>query len=586
MHVEPDLERLTSRASEQPERLLIIEDNRADSRRLERLLDQVMPRHPREVVTTLKEAAASISASEPLMIVSDLNLPDSEGLETVDQLLTQSPTVPVVVMTTQGFDSVGLAAVEAGAEDFLTKGTFDALDLARVLLMAIERHRTHVDTIRQAHRDSLTGLSNRSYFERALKASLARASRLGDECAVAFIDVDKFKSINDDFGHLVGDEILCQMADRIRSSIRPYDTGARFGGDEFAILLTSIDNSRALAAIVSRLRNALDQPYQLSGGAITVELTSSIGIAMSGTGNSTMSNDEIVHNADRAMYVAKKHRSGFIFYDSEFHQESGETYEFEQKLADAINGSALHVFYQPIVRVDSGELVGLEALARFDHPDRGLLDAHEFMDVAAETRFAVRIDRRVLELAVEQFGDWIRDNPQLASTRLEINTSPQNWADPHWLSFVRETADTFGIKLEQLCFSVSEPAIGSFDEDMAASLARARAEGALISIDHFGTGDISLRRLSTLPFDVVKIDQNLVRGDQAAISRMIEMLSVVFEVAVVGTGVETETDSVITASIAEFGEGFRYGRPAPPEEIAANLAKWNGYSTIPHSKAS
>lgn len=315
MPAEPEISHRTRGGSDQLRRLLIVEDNSADSRLLERLLNQVMPQHPRETVTTLKAATEAVSTSDPLMIISDLNLPDSDGLSTVHQLLAQAPTVPVVVLTAQGFDSVGLAAVEAGAEDFLTKGTFDAFDLARVLLMAIERHRAHMDTIRQAHHDPLTGLGNRAYFERTLDASLARARRLQDQSAVAFIDVDKFKSVNDGYGHRVGDEVLCKVADRIQASIRPYDFAARFGGDEFAVLLSSVGESRALSAIGSRILNALNLPYRVSGSQIAIELTVSIGVATSGVGSATANAEDIMQRADGAMYVAKKMRAGVSLSD-------------------------------------------------------------------------------------------------------------------------------------------------------------------------------------------------------------------------------------------------------------------------------
>lgn len=588
MHAEHDSEtdsitaNRAPKVTPSPDRLLIIEDNAADSRRLERLLDQVMPDYPREIVQTLRGASESLHQGEPLMIITDLNLPDSDGMDTVDHLLTQSPTVPLVVMTSQGFDAVGLAAVEAGAEDFLTKGTFDALDLARVLLMAVERHRTHLETIRQAHRDGLTGLANRSYFERTLNAALARAVRLGEECAVGFIDVDDFKKINDHYGHLVGDEILCQMADRIRSSIRPYDSAARFGGDELAILITAVSNSRSLAAVVSRIRNALDQPYQLSGGSLTVNLKASIGIALSGTGSASLTADECLHNADRAMYVAKARKAGFIFYDSHFHRHTGERLDVEHELAAALSSPELLVFYQPIVSTQTGELVALEALARWAHPSRGMLDARDFIDIAKSGRFLGRIDRRVLGRSCRQLREWHEAFPGTGSLRMDINTSLDNWRDERWVAFVQQTCTENQVTPSQLCFSVAEEELKRFDQDMLDRLGAMREAGALIAIDHFGVGDMSLRFLTTVPFDVIKVDQTLVHDPSPGLLLTLDMLADHYGARIVGVGVETqEQHDALVAHKVKFAEGFHYAKPEAPDTVADMIRTWrNGFGSL------
>lgn len=297
--------------------VLVIEDDNAFARTLDRSLDHTLPAFRRMRANSMRQALELIAKEEPTVIICDLSLPDSVGIGTVERLIEQAPTTPIVVLTASLFDQLGAAAVDAGAQDFLTKGTFDTAELARVLRLAMRRNAVRAHEIRAAHHDALTGLANRGHFQSTLMSKLERASGHGEQFALAFIDVDNFKSINDLYGHRVGDAVLINVARRIQASMRPVDIAARWGGDEFAVLFDAIATSYDARVVATRLCDALNGPVELklepTSERMNIDLSTSIGVALScGSEGAAVSAHDLVAQADAAMYTAKARGDGKV----------------------------------------------------------------------------------------------------------------------------------------------------------------------------------------------------------------------------------------------------------------------------------
>lgn len=296
--------------------VLVIEDDNAFARTLDRALDHTLPTFRRIRANSMRQALELMASEDPTVIICDLSLPDSVGVGTVERLVQQAPTTPIVVLTASLFDQMGASAVDAGAQDFLTKGTFDTSELARVLRLAMRRNAVRARELRAAHHDALTGLANRGHFQSALMSKLERATAHSEQFALAFIDVDDFKSINDLYGHRVGDAVLVTVARRIQASMRPVDIPARWGGDEFAVLFDAVTSTYDANMVATRMATALNGPIELrlepTNDQFTIELATSIGVSLSGSGEQSISAHELVAQADAAMYTAKARNDGKV----------------------------------------------------------------------------------------------------------------------------------------------------------------------------------------------------------------------------------------------------------------------------------
>lgn len=295
--------------------LLIVEDDDGFARSLERLLDRVLPEYQRVRARSLAEALVALDMSRPAVVLTDLGLPDSTAIETVNRLVDKAPTTPVVVLTGRSFDELGPAAVDAGAHDFLTKGSIDTASLARILRVAMRRSAVHFREVHAAHHDSLTGLVNRSHFESSLLVRCGRAKR-GEQFGLVFIDVNDFKEVNDRFGHGVGDTVLIAVANRLKQVVRCDDIAARWGGDEFAVLLGTVTTGYDAEAAASRIISAIDGPLELTmpstGEAFSYDISVCLGAILSGLGESALDAKAIMNAADRAMYQSKANDRPYV----------------------------------------------------------------------------------------------------------------------------------------------------------------------------------------------------------------------------------------------------------------------------------
>jgi diguanylate cyclase (GGDEF)-like protein len=505
-------------------------------------------------------------------VLLDIPADDPDPLRTLEHLRSAAPDVPVIVLSDRADEDFGLAVVTAGAQDFLRASELNPVLLARAVRYAIERKRSEVDLAHQALHDPLTGLPNRALFIDRLTVALDRARRTGAPVAVLFLDVDTFKQINDSMGHAAGDLLLTVLADRFHAMLRPMDTVARFGGDEFTFLFEELESEREAVLIADRISRTASQPLMLGDGEMTVAV--SIGIAI--VKDPSVAPDSVIRDADTAMYRAKE-RGGarFELYDENSRHRATERLELEDALRQAVERSELRVHYQPQVTLD-GEtgLSGFEALVRWEHPQRGLIDAVEFVALAESTGLIVPIGQWVLGQALRQVARWRESRPGLT---VSVNLSARQLADPGLVASLATAIRDSGADPGVLYLEVTEDTMQK-DPELAERMLEAFSQlGVKLAVDDFGTGHSSLQSLRQLPLEAIKIDPSFVAGlganpDDAALLGALVELGHALGVTVVAEGVETDTQLAHLRDLGCDGaQGYLFSRPLPEDGVHALL---------------
>jgi diguanylate cyclase (GGDEF)-like protein/PAS domain S-box-containing protein len=434
-----------------------------------------------------------------------------------------------------------------------------------------ERKRTEQRLEHDALHDALTGLPNRVLFLDRLEQALRRATRRAEDvvCAVLFIDLDRFKVVNDSLGHQTGDELLGAVARRLEGAVRPGDTVARLGGDEFTVLLEEITEVHEATRVAERIRATLADPFRLAGRDLFVG--ASIGIAL---GSADVRPQELVRDADVAMYRAKAEgRGGHVVFDAGMHRRLLARLDVEADLRAALEARALQVLYQPIMRTDDGAIAGFEALCRWP----GAIEPEEFVAVANETGLIVALGAFVLDEACRQVAAW-RRTPAGAGLMLSVNVSGRQLREAGFADTVGAALESSGLDPAALRLEVSEAALASDPEAVRGALAGVRERHGVQSwIDDFGTGASSLRFLHAFPGDAVKVDRSIVHDISAGsaaqeIVRAVVGLAHALGLAVVAEGVEKrEHLDLVEALGCEFAQGFLFSAPLPAAEAAALL---------------
>ncbi|MGH9084836.1 MAG: putative bifunctional diguanylate cyclase/phosphodiesterase, partial [Acidimicrobiales bacterium] len=436
------------------------------------------------------------------------------------------------------------------------------------------RHTLEDQLRHQAFHDPLTGLSNRALFADRVEHALNRVRRDDTPMpAVAFIDLDDFKTVNDSLGHSAGDQLLRAVADRLRGCLRSGDTPARLGGDEFAILLEDSQDAASVVEVAERVLDSLQEPVLIEGQEVYAR--ASIGIAMR-QGPSTTP-DELLRNADLAMYTAKANGKSCIeLYEPSMHHRAVDRLTIRGDLERAIEGGGIDVVYQPIVRLVGGEVVGFEALARWDHPERGPVSPAEFVPVAEETGAILALGRLVLREATSQLGRWLEANPG-AHWYVSVNVSARQILAPDIIDVVREATQAAGISPTQLVIELTESVLLTDSERVLRRLHHLKDLGLQIAIDDFGTGYSSLSYLQRVPFDILKIDRAFVSAlrhepPNSTLVRTIMDLSRTLGRTAVAEGVEEqiELDGLLELG-CQLGQGHRLGRPADAGTLERTL---------------
>jgi diguanylate cyclase (GGDEF)-like protein/PAS domain S-box-containing protein len=425
--------------------------------------------------------------------------------------------------------------------------------------------------------DTLTGLANRRLLSERLEHAIAILARTGHHGALLFLDLDNFKLLNDSQGHGVGDELLIEVAQRLKTSVREIDTVARLGGDEFIVLLEelgAVSDSAAIQVktIAEKVVSALAEPYLLS--SVVHNCSSSIGTVL--FRNPAATADSLLAQADTAMYAAKKSgKNAYRFFDPAMQQELELRAKFESALRQAVNNEQFKLFYQPQVD-DKQQMIGVEALVRWDHPELGLILPDQFIPVAEETDIILSIGRWVLETACAQLKTW-RNRPLTQKLSIAVNVSPKQFYQPGFVDEVREIMVQYAIEPMQLKMELTESMVLKEIDIAIAKMIELKAIGIVLVMDDFGTGYSSLSYLKNLPFDQIKIDKSFMDGikqnnNDAYIIHSVITLGRLMEIAVIAEGVEdSEQDELLKSLGCTVFQGYLFGRPVPVEELESQL---------------
>ena len=491
-------------------KVLLIEDNPGDARLIREMLAEE-PEAPFALhcAERLQHGLEQLSAGETVLVLLDLSLPDSFGLETFAKVYAHSPTVPIIVLTGNDDQTVALSAVKGGAQDYLVKGRLDRELLLRSMQYSIERKRYQVQLEHQANYDALTGLPNRTLLHDRLRQAVF-AQRRVHAIAVVFIDLDHFKFVNDSLGHGVGDKLLRGMADRLRGVLREGDTVARLGGDEFVLILNDQNNEEVVFRAMQRIVARVNEPMLIESKELYV--TCSAGISLYPQDGPDV--DTLLKNADVAMYRAKEAgRNNFQFFTTEMNELVNERLALEHSLRRAMERREFLLHYQQKVDLKSGAVVGAEALLRWQHPEWGLLRPARFIPVAEETGLIVQIGEWVVEEACRQTVAWQKEG--LDPGVVSVNLSARQFRQQGLVRAVSRILAGTGLDPTFLEMELTESMVMHNAEAAIAILQGLKSLGITLSVDDFGTGYSSLAYLKDLPIDTLKIDRSFVRDIKA-----------------------------------------------------------------------
>ncbi|WP_437879535.1 putative bifunctional diguanylate cyclase/phosphodiesterase [Pseudomonas sp. LRF_L74] len=422
-----------------------------------------------------------------------------------------------------------------------------------------------------AHYDPLTCLPNRLLFSERIEHAVQRASRDKERGAVLLIDLDHFKIVNESLGHNTGDQLLKLIGERLEESLSPATLG-RLGGDEFGLLDETCQHAEQASQLAQRVVDSLTKPFEVDGE--TLFISASIGISLyPDDGNSV---EELMRNADSALYRAKSSgRQNFSFYSQDMTTRAQKRIRLEAELRQGIEQEQLRVYYQPIHNLNDRRMIGVEALVRWQHPERGLVPPDQFIPIAEDTGLITAIDIWVLRQACLQMQVWLARGIELEF--VAVNVSSRLFGNGDLGVEVKRVLDETGMDPRRLELEVTESAVMENPDRALQLLTSLRALGLRLAIDDFGTGYSSLARLKRLPVDKLKLDQSFVRGlpqdnDDAAIARAVVTLGQSLGLRVLAEGIEEEEQVVFLRQLGcTLGQGYRFGRPQPPEQLMAGL---------------
>ncbi|ARV63095.1 hypothetical protein BZZ01_18195 [Nostocales cyanobacterium HT-58-2] len=440
-----------------------------------------------------------------------------------------------------------------------------------------ERKRAEEQLRQNAFHDALTGLPNRALFMERLKHTIERAKWQENYLfAVLFLDLDRFKVINDSLGHLVGDQFLLAIASRLKACIRLVDIVARLGGDEFTILLEEIHNVSDAIKVAERIQQELALPIELNGQEVFT--TASIGIALSSTADYDQP-EKLLRDADTAMYRAKAlGKARYELFNQQMYTDAVARLQLDTDLRRAIERQEFQVYYQPIVSLTNGSILGFEALLRWQHPDRGLVNPANFIPLAEETGLIIEIGYWALHEACRQMQTWRVNHKTNSLKKISVNLSVKQFSQPDLIELIGQILHSTGLDAGSLMLEITESVIVENGDAAISTLLELRKMGIELSIDDFGTGYSSLGRLHSFPISVLKIDRSFVspmeaNGKNLEIIETIVTLAHKLGVDVTAEGVETKEQLALLRKLnCEYGQGYFFSHPLDNSATEALIA--------------
>ncbi len=567
-------------------RVLLVDD---DDQIRRSLLDMLNERYDCREVDSAEEALLVLGKESFDLVISDINMTGMSGLELVPHVQAIATDCIVMMISGQNHIETAIEALRAGAFDYILK-PFDvprveaAVERARRQSSLLKEKRRYKDQLEQllsertaevnrlAYNDTLTSLPNRTLFKDRLEQAIVVAQRAGVLLGILFISVDKLKKVNDTLGHLAGDQLLKQVAGRLRSCVTESDTVARLRGDEFAVMLTHIDGTKDAMEVIGSIREALNSPFKLDAQ----ELFATVSIGVSLFPHDGKEKQSLLKNADSALYRARKSGGDtYRFYTDDMNSKASKQFALEASLRSAIDNQEFVMHYQPRLAVDSLKITGVEALVRWQHPQLGLLSPAEFIPLAEDNGLILPIGEWVLRTACRQNRNW--QQRSFAAMRVGVNVSALQFQQPHLAERVLQILEETGLAPEYLDLELTENSIMGTESTIEV-LSRLKAMGVTISIDDFGTGFSSLSYLKRLPIDALKIDQSFIRDvttdpDAAALVMAIVTLAHNLRLQVVAEGVETQEQLRLLHLLrCDEAEGHFFSKPLPAEALEQVLA--------------
>ncbi len=535
-----------------------------------------------------EQAVSLYRSMAPDLILLDVDMPGMDGFATCRAIRNTetNATVPIIMVTGSDDIEAVTQAYAVGATDFVSKPINWPILGHRVLGLVrhiSERRRTEEQIRRLAYCDSLTGIPNRQAFLETLQNELRRAHDRGLCFAVLFMDLDGFKRVNDTLGHNVGDQLLMTVSERLRDTIRPSDLVsrgeahsnlARLGGDEFTILIPDLERVEDATNVAHRVKEAMRRPFLIDGQEIFV--TASIGISLYPEDGQDC--DSLLKYADTAMYHAKNcGKNNVQLYSSSLTMQIMSHVKLEVGLRKALQNGELSLLYQPQIDVHSGDLVGVEALVRWHHPECGMISPTEFIPLAEETGLIVPIGEWVLRTACKQAKYWQQATGH--AVRMAVNLSARQFKDDNLSQIVLSALHDSGLDPGMLELELTEGTLMDNAEATLATLEQLRAIGVYLSIDDFGTGYSSMNYLKRFAVRALKIDRSFISGlpqdcENATITRAIIAMAHGLKMDVIAEGVETKEQLKLLEHYGcDMAQGFYFGHPSSQDAIMQMLEK-------------
>ena len=567
--------------------ILLIDDD-AQIRRL--LLNIFKQSYDCLEVSSAEEALLVLARQSFDLVISDINMGGMSGLELVPRVHSISADTIVLMISGQNTIETAIEAMRVGAFDYIMKPleirhVEAAVERALRQSSLLKEKRCYKEQLeklikeqtaevnRLAYYDTLTGLPNRTLFEDRLEQAVVVCQRAGDLMGILFISLDQLKKVNDTLGHVFGDQLLKQLAARLRNCVTKGNTVARFGADEFAVIATQIESAKDIVEMIGSIRAALHAPFDLD----VQEVFASTSIGVSLFPHDGQESRSLLKNACSALYRARKSGGdNYRFYTEDMNSKAVKHLALETSLRRAIDNQELVLHYQPRVAVDSLKITGVEALVRWQHPQLGLLSPAEFIPLAEDNRLILPIGEWVLRTACRQNREW-RDRG-FAAMRVGVNVSARQFQQPQLGELVLQILEETGLAPEYLELELTESSVMSNAPRTIEVLSRLKAMDVMISIDDFGTGFSSLSYLKRLPIDVLKIDQSFVHDvttdpDDAAVVMAIVTLAHNLRLKVVAEGVERKEQwRFLNLIRCDEVQGYLFSRPLPAQEMEQVLA--------------
>ena len=524
----------------------------------------------------------------PDLVILDGVMPVMDGFQSCEVIrsLPECASIPILIVTGLNDDASVDKAFSVGATDYISKPINYAV-LRRRIDHMLQVHSAEKRVHQLAYIDSLTGRPNRTKLNEHMDALFSDTSRKDKQFALLFLDLDNFKLVNDTLGHEAGDLLLKYVSERLTGCVRKGDLVARFGGDEFCIVLDGVRSYEMVRNIAEKIHDHLKRPFVFLGREMLLSM--SIGIAVYPEhGQDAVS---LLKAADMAMYDAKKSQKGFGFYESHLESDNLERLELENDLRNAIARDELLLYYQPQEDLSTGQIFGLEALIRWQHPRRGLVSPAEFIHLAEETGLINDIGLWVLCTICEQINAWI--DRGFAAPRVAINLSARQLANPNLATTFREVISDSRLPADLIEFEITESTIMERPDEMIDMLKELKAMGTRLAVDDFGTGYSSLSYLKRFPLDYIKIDRAFISDVMsnridADIVRTIIALAQALEVKVIAEGVETaQQRQFLKEHHCHYAQGYLLSKPVPAAEIERRfLKRADASNLVPFPKSS